>query len=196
LSDIHEIADRCAPSVEPLLDVPFAFFGHSMGALVAYELTRRLATSGRAPIALFLSARAAPHILRTTAHPLEALTDVEFMDAMDAQYGGVPDLMRTDMEFRELYLPPLRADVVAVARYRVVGRDQVSMPMHVVGGEGDLSAPRPELEAWQSYASSDFKVHMFPGDHFHVYSKREPVVAMVVRELEHAYDRQMGAPVR
>jgi medium-chain acyl-[acyl-carrier-protein] hydrolase len=196
LSDIHEVADRCVPSVEPLLDVPFAFFGHSMGALVAYELTRRLASRGKTPIALFLSGRAAPHIARTVTRPLDSLTDLEFMDEMDRQYGGVPDLMRTDMEFRELYLPPLRADVLSVATYNVIARDQLSMPMHIVGGESDRSAPREQLDEWQPYAGSDFKVHMFPGDHFHLYSQREPVVAMVVRELEHAYDRQMGAPVR
>jgi surfactin synthase thioesterase subunit len=194
LSDIHDIADRLAPLVEPLLDVPFAFFGHSMGALIAYELTRRLATRDKPPIVLFLSGRTAPHLVRAS-RPFESLTDDEFIAEMDRQYGGVPDLMRTDMEFRDLYLPPLRADVGAVARYRVLPSEPLTVPMHIVGGEDDGSSPRAHLEEWQRYAAGDYKMHMFPGDHFHLYSRREPVVAMVVRELECAYERQMGARV-
>jgi surfactin synthase thioesterase subunit len=194
LSDIHDIADRLAPLVEPLLDVPFAFFGHSMGALIAYELTRRLATRGRAPMAVFISGRMAPHIVRVTK-PVESFTDDEFIAEMDRQYGGVPELLRTDMEFRELYLPPLRADVGAVTRYRVVSRERLTMPLHVIGGEQDRSASRAQLDEWQPYAAGDFKVHMFPGDHFHLYARREPVIAMVARALENAYEGQMGAPV-
>jgi surfactin synthase thioesterase subunit len=192
LTDIHDIADRCLPWIEPLLDLPFAFFGHSMGAVIAFEVTRRLRERGHEPIALFVSGRGAPHVVRGSVE-IEQLTDDEFISEMDRVYGGVPELLKTDMEFRELYLPPLRADVTAVARYRSLPTPPLTTPIHVLGGANDRSVTREALDAWASYAGGDFKVHVFPGDHFYLYAAREPVIALVSGELAHAGERERKA---
>jgi medium-chain acyl-[acyl-carrier-protein] hydrolase len=189
LIDIHAIADECMALIDPLLDLPIAFFGHSMGALIAFELTRRLRDRGEEPAALFVSGRAAPHIVRGSPE-IETMADDAFIDEMDRLYGGVPGLLRTDQEFRELYLPPLRADVTAVARYRPSDGAPLGLPVHVVGGTKDHSVPRESLDAWEPYASGDFDVHMFPGDHFHVYTAREAVIALVGGALARMSGRQ------
>jgi surfactin synthase thioesterase subunit len=102
---------------------------------------------------------------------------------MDTMYGGVPDLLKTDAEFRDLYLPPLRADVAAVARYKPSDSSPNSFPIHVLAGTEDHSITRAALEAWESYAAGEFRLHMFAGDHFYVYSRREPVIALVSTAL-------------
>jgi surfactin synthase thioesterase subunit len=188
LTDLQAIADDCARLAQPLLDRPYALFGHSMGALAAFEVARRLTAGGCEPLALFVSGRAAPHISRGY-EGIEQLPDDEFITRMDTMFGGVPDLLKTDAEFRELYLPPLRADVAAVARYTPSDRSPCSFPIHVLGGSEDRSVTRAALEAWESYAASEFRVHVFPGDHFYVYSTREPVIALVSSALARAQPR-------
>jgi surfactin synthase thioesterase subunit len=182
LTDLHEIADRCAALIEPVLDRPFGFFGHSMGALVAFEVARRLRARDRVPMALFVSGRAAPHVARGYAG-IADLSDDDFITKMDTMFGGVPELLKTDAEFRELYLPPLRADVEAVAAYRPVDDAPQPFPMYVLGGAEDRSVPREALDAWEGYAGGTFAVHTFPGDHFYVYSTREPVIEFVARTM-------------
>ena len=186
LTDIQAIADDCARLIQPVLDRPYALFGHSMGALAAFEVARRLSAAGREPLALFASSRAAPHLSRGYEN-IEALGDDEFITQMDTMFGGVPDLLKTDAEFRDLYLPPLRADVTAVARYRPSSETPNSFPIHVLGGSEDHSVTRAALEAWESYAAGEFRLHMFPGDHFYVYSRREPVIALVSSALAQAH---------
>jgi surfactin synthase thioesterase subunit len=77
----------------------------------------------------------------------------------------------------------LRADVTAVARYRPDAGDPLALPVYVVGGEGDYSLTRDGLDAWAPYAAGEFEIHLFAGDHFHVYASREPVIALVSRVL-------------
>ncbi len=182
LTDIQAIADDCARLMQPILDRPYALFGHSMGALAAFEVARRLTAIGRQPLALFVSGRAAPHNSRGY-EGIEELADDDFITRMDTMYGGVPELLKTDAEFRDLYLPPLRADVTAVARYKPSAETPNSFPIHVLCGTEDRSIERAALEAWESYAAGEFRLHMFPGDHFYVYSRREPVIALVSSAL-------------
>lgn len=192
LTDIQAIADECAALMEPLLDRPYALFGHSMGALAAFEVARRLTNVGREPLALFVSGRAAPHISRGHEHVAQ-LDDDDFITLMDTMYGGVPDLLKTDAEFRDLYLPPLRADVVAVAQYKPSAETPNSFPIHVLSGTEDHSVTRAALEAWESYAAGAFRLHMFPGDHFYVYSRREPVIELVSNALKQTHAQGTAA---
>lgn len=185
MTDLEAIADEVSTLLDAGLAGPYALFGHSMGALIAFEVAQRLARRGREPVALFVSGRAAPH-LTSGYEGVKELSDDAFIDRMDTMYGGVPDLMRTDAEFRELYLPPLRADVSAVADYRPGATRPCRFAIHVYGGADDRSVTRTALEEWQRYAAGDFGVHIFPGNHFFVYSAQGPVVKSVTAALSKA----------
>ncbi len=182
IKDLAAIADEVARRIAPLRDRPFAFFGHSMGALIAFEAARRLRDRGQAPAMLFASGRQAPHLSQRRER-LEGLSDDEFISAIARLFGGVPAVLREDPAFRELYLPPLRADVAAVSQYRPSDGPALECPIHALGGMSDGSAPRESLHAWSRHTSSRFEVHLFPGDHFFVSTARAAVLSVVAAEV-------------
>lgn len=193
LTDLGSISEEVAWSVEPLFDRPVAFFGHSMGALTAFETAKRLRTLGVTPAALFLSGKGSPN----GPDPLEGidqLPDDEFITAIDGRYGGVPALLKDDAEFREIYLPALRADIAAVSRYRPTDALPFECPLHVLGGMSDQTASRDSLEGWSSETVGRFKVHMFPGGHFFVQTARAAILDLLASELPRVVDRETARP--
>jgi medium-chain acyl-[acyl-carrier-protein] hydrolase len=182
IAHLLSIAHEVAAQVRPLLDLPVAFFGHSMGAWVAFETARLLAADGLEPRILFVSGKSAPH-LRDRRQGVDGLSDDAFLDAMDELYGGIPALFRTDPEFRSLYLPPLRADVATLLRHVHVESAPLTCELHALGGLGDTSLTREDLAAWRRHSTGEFATHFFPGNHFFVQSARTDVIALVSGRL-------------
>jgi medium-chain acyl-[acyl-carrier-protein] hydrolase len=189
LEDLGTISDEISRSIEPLCDRPLAFFGHSMGALIAFETAKRVRARGMTPSALFLSGKGVTY----GAGPLEGiehLSDDEFIRLIDQRYGGVPALLKEDAEFRQLYLPALRADIAAVSRHRPTAATPFECPVHVLGGISDQTASRDSLEAWSREAVGHFNVHMFPGGHFFVQTARAAVLELLMSELSKTVDKE------
>lgn len=156
---------------ESAAPLPFAVFGHSMGALIAYELTVALEdrTAGieRPPEHLFVSGRRPPDELHRAAS-IHALPDNEFLDELQVRYGGVPEVVRSEPELLALFLPALRADVQVFETYQPLTDRKVACKIHVYGGDADLR-PRPEqLAGWHRVAEREVSVRTFPGDHFYL----------------------------
>jgi len=187
MADLVSIVDEIEEHVQPLLDLPFAFFGHSMGALAAFETVRRLSANGQDASMLFVSGRIAPHLSRV-AEDLDALSDEAFIDLMDKRFGGIPSLLKEDMEFRELYLPPLRADAAAVSRYVHIDGPPLDCPIYALGGVDDRSVPRSALDAWDRHTASEFSTHVFPGDHFYIQTARAAVLSRISSGLAQVSD--------
>ncbi|MFF4842253.1 thioesterase II family protein [Streptomyces collinus] len=145
---------------------PFVFFGHSLGALVAYETALALRERGLPePRALLLSGTAAPHTLR--ARPsLRGLAGTELVAAIERVYGPVPAELHEDPELRDLLLTGLRADLEIVSGYRYRPRPPLSCPVTVLGGRDD-EEPLDDLGAWRAYTTGPFDLRVFPGDHFY-----------------------------
>jgi surfactin synthase thioesterase subunit len=189
--------DRMAPLVEamaegvhPLLDRPFAIFGHSLGAWLAFELARELRRRYRAsPSRLIVSARRAPH-LTSPLPPMYELPDALFIRELARRYNGIPDVIRDDPEMLELYLPILRADVAVLETHVWVDEPPLDLPITVFGGEHDTSVQRDVLEAWRIHTTQQFTITMFPGDHFFHQSARAAVVQTIGSALRESLVQQ------
>jgi surfactin synthase thioesterase subunit len=166
------------------LEVPFAFFGHSMGAVLAVEVARALAIQGLpSPRHLVASARRPPHL----ADPhslLNSLSDVEFVAEINRRYGGIPNVIRDNPDIISLLLPCLRADIAAVESYQPgVGR-RLECPISAYGGADDALCSRADLEAWRDVTSADFDLRLFPGGHFYLESQETMLLAQLSATLE------------
>ena len=160
LALVAEIDAACAPRDGR----PWAVFGHSMGALVAFAWAARAHQSGRGPVMVYLSGAAPPWSV-SVAEPLAALDERELWAHM-VGLGGVPPALRTTTAAR-LLAPVMRADVLAAAGYRVNGPRSVGCPVLVVAGEDDPVFPVELADAWQAVSVGDFRSRLMPGGHFY-----------------------------
>ncbi len=183
--DVGALADALARELAGELDAaPFALFGHSLGALVAFELARRLLAAGRrAPLHLFASACRAPQRV-ATERPIHALPDEEFLAAIE-ELGGMPPEVRQHSELLELVLPALRADFEMYEAYRFDPSSvaTLDLPVTALGGEQDLEVPRPDLEAWAERTAGAFDARWFPGGHFFLLDAPADVAHVVDEKL-------------
>ena len=179
LTSIDAAVAALLPVVRRYLDLPFAFFGHSMGALLATELTAALADAGDPlPQHLFVSARRPPDLADPDS-PLGGLSDLEFVAEINRRYGGIPAEVMQDAEMMALLLPSLRADIVALENHVPKRPTRITVPLSVFGGTLDPRVPRAHLEAWRTAAAAGFRLRMFPGDHFYINTCRADVLAEV-----------------
>lgn len=154
LTSLDDAVATLAPLVADHTDLPYAFFGHSMGALIAFETVRQLRALGaRLPERLFLSGMRAPG--RPDRDPRHALPDEELLTT--AEFDGV------DAELRELLLPLLRADLTLCETYSPRVEAPLPCPLTVLAGAEDDTVDEAELTDWRRHTSADFALHLFPG---------------------------------
>lgn len=164
-SDLRSMVEAMASAVIPYLDRPYAFFGHSMGALVSFELARRLRGRGlHGPAHLFVSGRRAPQLPADWPITYD-LPDAEFVDYLRT-LNGTPDAVFDHPELLELMLPLLRADFAVVETYSYVPGPALDCPVTAFGGAGDAEVNRAEVEAWATQTTAAFAARILPGDHF------------------------------
>lgn len=168
---VRDILDRGAPWD----DRPFALFGHSMGALVAFELARMLRREGLpAPRHLFVSAARAPHV-RDLRPPTHALPE-RLLVAELRRLQGTPAEVLEDPQMLSTLVAVLRGDLRLVESYRHRFELPLSCPITCLGGVTDERVERLELAAWRRHTARRFRLRLFPGGHFYVY--RTPVLVL------------------
>ncbi|MFB2836755.1 thioesterase II family protein [Floridanema evergladense] len=166
---IEPLLQSLTPIILPHLNKPFAFFGHSMGALVSFELTRLLRKEYHLnPLHLFVSAHRAPQI-PDRYPPIYALPEAEFIKEL-RRYNGTPEAILENAELMELLLPTLRADFSVVGTYTYKPESPLECPITAFGGLEDWKANAQDLEPWREQTNSAFSREMFPGDHFFLQS--------------------------
>lgn len=182
MRDLPQIVDRMEQALSPWLDRPFAFFGHSMGGLLAFELGRRLRrTNAPMPFHFFASARSAPQ-LTPVEPPTYALPDKEFIAELK-RLDGIDPAVLADPELVQLILPWIRADFEMTQTYRYVSEAPLPCPITVFGGIQDKAIPRDRLEAWKEQTESQFVLRMLPGGHFFIDTCEETLVAAVEQQI-------------
>lgn len=172
---LTEVIDALADSLPPILDKPFAFFGHSLGALIGFELARQLRQRAMPqPVHLFVSGARAPQIPDPKA-PIHNLPDKEFVEAV-RDFGGTPEEVLQHEELMEILLPCLRADFEVCETHIYQPGDPLSIPITAFGGWQDKKIAPDEIEAWRNQTLSSFVVRMFPGNHFFLHNVREELL--------------------
>jgi surfactin synthase thioesterase subunit len=181
LDSIDGMVAATLDAFEPWMDRPFAFFGHSLGAIVASEAARVLQAQGRAPAHLFVSARPPE---RKREDEIHHLPDGEFVDAMNRRYQGIPAEIMEQPELLELLLPPLRADIRALEHFHPpAGRPKIASPTTVFGGTRDRQVPVEDLEAWHGETLELCRIRTFDGDHFYIDPHRQALVGDIAATL-------------
>ncbi|MGC5052957.1 thioesterase II family protein [Micromonospora sp. DT48] len=176
------LADQISDVLVPYLDRPLAFFGHSMGASVAYEVTLRLESRyGFTPGVLFVSGHSAPHISQVELDP--DLADDEYLLNRIGALGEVDPAMLRSAKLRELIMPALRADLRML--YRYLPREPAKVHAPIVGylGTDDPTCTETTVNAWAELTIGGFTSTTFPGDHFYLVPQYEQVVAAVTARL-------------
>jgi len=175
------LADTLCDVLQPLLDLPFAFFGHSMGAYVAYALARQLTDArGQTATHLFVSGAAAPD--RAPRHPpLHSLPERDLIGALNA-LGGTPASVLARDELVAALLPTIRADLMLAETYVAPRSARLPCAITAFGGTSD-AIDRRLLQAWSNFTADAFRLHMFPGDHFFVARMGAAVVEEIIRDL-------------
>ena len=154
----------------PFLDREYAIFGHSLGALIGFEVARRIREiKGITPIQLFASAQHAPQI-PDPMPPIGMLPDAEFLTAVQQRYDGIPHEILREPEVLSLLLPMLRADFKIFEDYSYHPERPLACGITALGGLGDSVTSPEQLSAWGLQTQGVFRLQMFPGDHFFVQS--------------------------
>jgi len=183
MTDVCEMADVAAKAIGPYLDMSFALFGHSLGALVAYEVAQALRrTGGARPKHLIVSAHRAPHIpLRR--EPTWQLDGASFKSRLQ-ELNGTPKEVFDHEELLALVLPLLRADFRLAETYTHPGnREPLDCPITLFGGRDDADVNEAELSAWRETTRGPFEMKMMEGDHFFINSQKRELLQDVSRLL-------------
>jgi len=182
-TELDPLVDAIAQELRPWLDIPYGIFGHSMGALLAFEWARRLQHEGRSmPVWLFLSGRRAPDI-KDSAGPLHTLADDAFVEELNSRYQGLPREFLESPELMEVFLPILRADIAVVESYEFKEDEPLNCPMTVSAGIGDVSTTYDQLLAWARHTRAGFTAQLFPGGHFYSESPLLRSISATLTEL-------------
>ena len=180
---IKSLVETLAQVLYPYLDRPFAFYGHSMGALISFELARQLRKQHRLiPIHLFAAAYYAPH----ATSPFQKISDInksELIDLLPRLLDTPAELLVKKTELIKALLPTIKADLQIVGKHVYLKEEPLDCPISVFGGLKDKEVSYDDLFAWSQHTQSKFDLQMFPGKHLFLLKHRKLVSQTIIEEL-------------
>ncbi|MFE6767944.1 thioesterase II family protein [Streptomyces fimicarius] len=192
--DAAEAVELLMPALLADVSGPYCVFGHSMGALIGYELVRALERAGSPPVWLGVSAMPAPELAsarfseRRDLWPPERLVD--FMRVL----GGTPDELLADPGTADWMVGILRGDLHLVDTYAYAQGPPVDVPMSVfMGADDELSTPEL-IDDWQSYCTRPVRFHFLPGGHFYLFDQAEGLARAMAEDIERSRQRALPEP--
>lgn len=183
ITDLSILVELLSQAILPLLDKPFAFFGHSLGGLAAFELARQLRRKQLPqPEILFVSACGAPDM--PDLHPqIHSLPDAEFVNELK-KINGIPREILRIPEALELSLRALRADFELIESYRYQMDAPLDCPIVAFGGLDDPRLSRERIEKWAGQTASKFESQFLAGDHFFINQQTELTMISFLRKYK------------
>ncbi|MBU1627179.1 putative thioesterase [bacterium] len=182
---LSSLVESISGEIEQYMDKPCAFFGHSMGALIAYELSQHFVSEDKKmPEYLFLSARRAPHlpVIHPYMHKLSTEECVSVMRGFDM----VPDEVSDNKPLIEKILPMLKADFEMIETWQFdIEVSPLDIPICAFGGTNDKLASKKDIEAWEKMTSGEFNAYFFPEKHFFILNNevRTQLIRILVKML-------------
>jgi medium-chain acyl-[acyl-carrier-protein] hydrolase len=171
-----------ADALEPLMGVPFGFFGHSVGSCMAYEATRQLrSVDQRSAVHLFVSGRGSPDFGCGDHRPARLRSDRDLL-AILQHFGGTPAAVMQHPELVAALLPALRADLALVEGYGIDPGDHITCPITAFGGADD-TARSGSLQSWRSLTRGKFRTSVFPGGHFYFSAAPAALAREIIQDL-------------
>jgi medium-chain acyl-[acyl-carrier-protein] hydrolase len=181
------LLEQLAAALQPLMTVPFGFFGHSVGALVAYEAARRLrAPDGQGALHLFVSSRSAPSLPAADPPAARVRSDDDLLVILN-RFGGTPAAVLQRPELLAALLPVLRADLTLADGYVFEPRDRIACPVTAFGGADDRTYSNA-LDSWSNVTREKFRTCIFPGGHFYFSSAADALADEMFEDLGASVD--------
>jgi medium-chain acyl-[acyl-carrier-protein] hydrolase len=182
LTRMEPLTTAIAEVLLPYLESPYALFGHSMGAMVAFSVCQYLQRHGKAlPEHVFLSACLPPQNQALQRSVMD-LSDDELLDEL-REYGQTPEGVLDNAELMNVYLPLVRADFSVIESFRPNPEDALSCPLTVYGGTADSRVKGLRLGDWHAWTTGAFHVELFDGEHFFVYDQQGRFLSSFVQKL-------------
>lgn len=170
------LVNALADQVAPWTDRPYVLFGHSMGALVSFELVRELRRRrSPLPVTLYVSGATAPQVGRDEA-PLHTLPDDALVQEVSRRYQGIPAQVLEHRELLDLILPALRADLTVMETYTYAAEPPLPCAITALSGTGDARVTAEKIAPWGALTASAFRTQWFDGDHFFLHDHRDVIV--------------------
>ncbi|MEH2041214.1 thioesterase II family protein [Nostoc sp.] len=181
-TQLSRLLETLAQVMHPYLNMPFAFFGHSMGALISFELARQLRRQySLNPVHLFVSGRAAPQIPISDSS-IHQLPESEFIEKL-RYLNGTPESVLKNPELMHLLLPILRADFAVCETYVYSNEEPLDCPISTFGGLQDDEVSYEDIAAWRELTNSSCTLRMFPGNHFFLHSNQALIWSAVSQDI-------------
>lgn len=181
---VEEIIRYLKRDIQPYINEPFVLFGHSMGALISYELARTLMEEqDKAPVRLFVSGKSAPH-LKNIDTPTYNLSKEQFIKKIKS-FNGTPKEIIEDEEIMNVFEPKLRRDFEVCDTYKFTNTSHLTCPITVFGGTDDHVVPKTHLEAWRelTHTKEPCHVHLLKGDHFFIYNHTSFIINSIIEDV-------------
>src|SRR5262249_13433610 len=184
-TNLLALVEALAGAIDRYLDKPFAFFGHSMGALTSFELAHLLRERcGVEPLHFFVSGCSAPH-MRENGPLIYNLPDDKLVEEL-RRLNGTPQEVLEHAELLPLMLPLLRADFEVCDTYVYSEKRPLHCPMTVFGGFEDPDVTEQRLKGWREHTAGTFSLELLPGDHFFLHTADKTLHARIRRELSNS----------
>jgi surfactin synthase thioesterase subunit len=178
-ASFEALVDAAARAIAPFAGGRHVFFGHSMGALLAFDVARRLGPDRR-PGLLIVSGKAAPSV--PADPPLSALSDEALLSVAATRWNDA-GAKALDRDLADFFLPVLRADLRLLESRTMPHPAPIDCPLLVLGGTSDVAVPIEKLVPWRRQTSGSFRLRLFAGGHFYLRENRAPVLAALREEL-------------
>lgn len=182
ITDLKELTNQACNELSKVLKNPFVLFGHSLGAVIAFEIAKKLADSGINPKFLIVSGRQPPHLRLRMPH-ISDLDDDALIDGLLKLQGTDPEILEHPT-LLELFLPIIRGDFMIGERYRSEPSDsKLNCPIIAILTADDHWVNHAEIQEWAIFTTKSFAIETFPGDHFYVKNAYKPLTNFLNKKL-------------